>query len=327
MSKAGEVCQDHGRPSFLPRGAVTGIGSLPISEPDQAIEFVAEHSPVVPFCPQPPAADLAADTLEQQLGTATSKAERWLECFVDAAIAGAFPLAIALKTQLTGPLTLSGLLRARGSADAAPRLLTSLAEQVARRAARQVASLRVAGFPVVVVVDEPALVLCGSPPYARPERALQPIIDRIRRGGAWAGLHCCAASGPGWVGSFDADLLSFDASEDRAPDKYDVAVLDDDRRLVAFGLIGAAPPPEPSGLAFSRWLAAAARVADPTVLACRTIVTTRCGLGRSTLSEAEGAFRAASAVSRLVGEFAWSAQTRTVPGQFPGSRSWTALAR
>lgn len=301
MSGTGDLGQ-----GVLPRGAVTGIGSLPTRDPVQAVEFVAEHAPMLPFCPQPPAVDLAADTLRQQLGVGTSDAERWLECFVDAATSGAFPRAVAVKSQLTGPLTLSGLLQARGRSAADPRLLRVLTDRVAARAAWQVARLQTTGLPVVVVIDEPALVLRGPWSPARPAKALQPIVDRIRRGQARAGIHCCAASTPGWVGSFDADLLSFDASEDRMLDDDDVAVLDDGSRLVAFGLIGAAPPPEPSGLVLSRWLAAASRVADPTMLARRTIVTTKCGLGRSTSSEAEAAFRAASFVSRRIGELARS---------------------
>lgn len=40
--------------SFLPCGAVTGIGSLPLRDAKEAFRFVAEFSPDVPFWPQLP---------------------------------------------------------------------------------------------------------------------------------------------------------------------------------------------------------------------------------------------------------------------------------
>lgn len=39
---------------FLPLGQVTGIGSLPHRDANDAIRFVAEHSPTIPFWPQLP---------------------------------------------------------------------------------------------------------------------------------------------------------------------------------------------------------------------------------------------------------------------------------
>jgi hypothetical protein len=285
---------------LVPQGAVTGIGSLPTTEPAEALEFVAEHAPLLPFCPQPPTPNLLADTLDQQLESATFTTDRWVRQFVDAAEAGAFPRALALKSQLTGPVTLAGLLGADGRADKGPELLDALAEHVARRAVRQVDLLRTVGLPVLIVVDEPALVFTDSRGDPRPRMLLKGILDRIRRSGARTGIHCCAITQPGWLGSFDCDVVSFDSSQDSAPHGNDMLVLDDPQRIVAFGLIGAAPPPELPGLAFSRWLTTASMVSDPLGLASRTIVTSRCGLGRSTLTEAEAVFRAAAAAGDLV---------------------------
>ena len=40
--------------NWLPAGAVTGIGSLPHQDADQAVRFVARHCPAMPFWPQLP---------------------------------------------------------------------------------------------------------------------------------------------------------------------------------------------------------------------------------------------------------------------------------
>jgi hypothetical protein len=300
VSRLDERVGDDDSAWLVPRGAVTGIGSLPTSEPAEALEFVAEHAPLLPFCPQPPTPNLLADTLDQQLESASLTTDRWVREFVDAAEAGAFPRALALKSQLTGPVTLAGLLGADGRANKGPELFNALADHVARRAVRQVELLRTLGVPVLIVVDEPALVFTDSQDNSLPSMLLNGILDRIRRSGARTGIHCCAITQPGGLGSFDCDFVSFDASQDSTPHGNDVLVLGDPQRIVAFGLIGAAPPPELPGLAFSRWLTTASMVRDPLGLARRTIVTSRCGLGRSTLTEAEAAFRAAAAAGELV---------------------------
>ena len=42
------------RPPFVAAGRVTGIGSLPFTDPEAGVRFVAEHSPEIPFWPQLP---------------------------------------------------------------------------------------------------------------------------------------------------------------------------------------------------------------------------------------------------------------------------------
>lgn len=39
---------------LLPQGQVTGIGSLPHRDAEEAVRFVAEQSPAIPFWPQLP---------------------------------------------------------------------------------------------------------------------------------------------------------------------------------------------------------------------------------------------------------------------------------
>ena len=43
------------RAGFSP-GCVTGVGSLPFIDADEAVEFVAQYSPELPFWPQLPSA-------------------------------------------------------------------------------------------------------------------------------------------------------------------------------------------------------------------------------------------------------------------------------
>lgn len=70
-------------------GAVTRIGSLPFSDPAAAIDFVAAACPRLPFCPQPPAANLVEVTLGQ-FNEPESGQQTTLHRFTQAALAGAF---------------------------------------------------------------------------------------------------------------------------------------------------------------------------------------------------------------------------------------------
>ena len=85
-------------PELVPAGAVTGIGSLPIADPGEAVDFVVSSSPRLPFCPQPRLVHLAEDTLAQLNGHDEVQGT-WLEQFAHAVLAGAFPQAIGVKTQ------------------------------------------------------------------------------------------------------------------------------------------------------------------------------------------------------------------------------------
>ena len=289
MSEPKAVPRDWWRKSS---GAVTGIGSLPFADAHTAIDFVAEVCPGLPFCPQPPAVNLVEVTLGQ-FDEPGAGQHSTLEQFARAALAGAFPTALALKTQVTGPITLAGLLGDIRSADK----VAALAAKVAHVATEQVRTLAAVGLPVLVFVDEPALVL-AEPTEAR--RLLATVFAAIDAAGGLSGIHCCASLAPGLPGLMGSCAVSFDATTDLVPDDDDLNVLNDPRRLVSFGLFGVSGPAEPARSAFSRWLATAAHVDDPGSLACRSVLTPSCGLGSSTVNEAEDAFRVAAEVSELV---------------------------
>jgi methionine synthase II (cobalamin-independent) len=286
----------------MPEGAVTGIGSLPLVDPLEAIEFVSEACPVLPFCPQPPG-NLLEVTLAELFGP-QDKAGATAALYVDAVRRGAFPRAEALKTQLTGPITLAGLLGARQADEFTAAFLATLASEVALKAAAQVRVLAKAGLPVLVYVDEPALVIV-EPTQAEAMFALvDEVLSSIRSAGGRAGVHCCASLAPGLPGRLGTEIVSYDATPVLVPGPPDLDVLGDAERLVSFGLVGVSGPGQGTGPAFSRWLAAASSVADPRELARRTIVTPSCGLGRSTMAEAEHAFRASAELCALVASVA-----------------------
>ena len=277
-------------------GAVTGIGSLPFSDPAAAIDFVAAACPRLPFCPQPPAANLVEVTLGQ-FNDPESGQQTTLHRFTQAALEGAFPAALALKTQVTGPITLAGLLGLQGGDARTADRVTSLVSSVARIAAEQVRTLSVAGLPVLVFVDEPALIMAEE---AVAKRLLAPVFAAINRAGGLAGIHCCASISPGPPGEMGSPAVSFDATTDLMPDNADRGVLNDPCRLLSFGLLGVSGPAERALTAFSRWLSMAAQANDPADLARRGLLTPSCGLGGSTVSETEEAFRTAAEVSELV---------------------------
>jgi methionine synthase II (cobalamin-independent) len=299
----------HVATGFVPAGAVTGIGSLPIHDPAEAVEFVATYCPTVPFCPQPPSGDLTDITLAQLSGPEGDE-DTALRLLVEAARRAVFSGAIAFKTQLTGPITLASLLKVERGDVLTPAMLEALASVLARRASQQVELLRPTGLPVLVFVDEPALAMIDplEAPFAR--NLLSAICDAVRTAGGIPGLHCCAIDHPGELGEVTADVLSFDATSQLEPNAPDKWAIDDVRRLMAFGLIGVTAPFGRPDLAFSRWLMAAAQTTDAPSLARRTMITTSCGLGSSTRSEAEAAFQAAAEVSALVGAVAQEARIR-----------------
>jgi methionine synthase II (cobalamin-independent) len=292
----------------MPEGAVTGIGSLPIADPLEAIDFVSEACPVLPFCPQPPG-DLLEVTLAEQFGPAG--VGPWTaSLLVDAVHRGAFPHAKALKTQLTGPITLAGLLGARRGDAFTTAFLTTLAANVAETAAELVAVLASAGLPVLVYVDEPALVIV-EPTQAEGMFALvKEVLSSIASAGGRAGVHCCAALAPELPGRLGSEIVSYDATPDLVPAPSDVNVFGSTERLVSFGLVGLGAHDQGAGSTFSRWLAAASHVADPQDLAKRSIVTPSCGLGTSTIADAEDAFRTAADVSALVATVARGGTSR-----------------
>ena len=330
----------------LPPGAVTGIGSLPHVARPHALDFVARAAPSVPFWPQLPRMSPEEGLVAQMLGgleglleprpdrpygyrpasgvsldavvgaladgearLAGGAAESFA-AFDEAAGAGRFERARALKAQVTGPETLAMHLFPPGTRGASfarhPALLQAATDYVARMAVRQVEALRRHGVPVILFVDEPVLGLARASPArcGTGVEAVRQVVSAIRAAGAAAGIHCCGDEAPALVGAVDADVWSFDAHQGlgafcraEAPRRF----LGGPGR-VAWGLV-----PTSTGLngvsvesLFTRWLQGASMMGDLAAIAQKSLVTATCGLGLLERCDASISFAYANRISDLM---------------------------
>jgi hypothetical protein len=262
---------------FVPSGAVTGIGSLPLTSAEAAIRSVAESSPEVPFWPQLPCLsrreaaigqglgilgdliearnegygyqvkegriDSVLDILHRSNGELTAAHAAGFGAFGEALASGRFPAARAVKGQIEGPITLSAFLFYQGRPFLAdPALFAAMAFHVSQMICWQIDRLKSAGLPLLLFVDEPALCLEAPANAVSEDRrlsALAATLNDARVRGAFAGLHCCAARPFGRMCRAKPDILSFDAHEG-----LELFFADPDARvfaqqggLVAYGLV------------------------------------------------------------------------------------------
>ena len=330
------------RKAFTPAGAVTGIGSLPLTSVSTAIECVAQHSPEVPFWPQLPQRSESESAIGQGLGCLSDLIEprtdgygyqvkagqidvvlkklhgstgtlgeenaAGFHAFEKALSAGRFRSAAAVKGQIEGPITLSAFLFHRDKpflTDSA--LFAAIAFHVSQMISWQIERLEVAGLPLLLFVDEPALCLEGLPNLISEEErlnALAATLEHVRMRGAYAGLHCCAARPFERMCRAKPDILSFDAHNGLDLFFADWHAVDFVQQggTVAYGLV-----PTQSGLdaadsanIFIRWLKAASSAGDPQKFAQRAMITATCGLGLLDESSIDESFRVAHSVSKLV---------------------------
>ena len=237
------------RKGFTPAGAVTGIGSLPLTSVSAAIESVAQYSPEVPFWPQLPQRsesesaiaqglgcladlieprgegygyqvkagqiDLVLERLRGSSGVLSEENAAGFAAFEKALTSGRFSSAAAVKGQIEGPITLSAFLFHADKpflSDSA--LFAAVAFHVSQLISWQIERLEVAGLRVLLFVDEPALCLEGLPNIVSEEErlnALAATLEHVRMRGAYAGLHCCAARPFERMCRAKPDILSFDA--------------------------------------------------------------------------------------------------------------------
>jgi hypothetical protein len=237
---------------FVAAGAVTGIGSLPLTCVASAIRSVAEFSPEIPFWPQLPQLseresmvgqglgivenlieprnegygyrvkegqiDSVLEILHRSSGELTSTNEAGFGAFEAALSSGLFSSAVAVKGQIEGPITLSAYLFHDGRPFLAdPALFAAIAFHVSQIIGWQIDRLKSTGLPVLLFVDEPALCLGASVSNAVPEEqrltALALMLEDARIRGAYAGVHCCASRPFERMCRVQPDIISFDAHE------------------------------------------------------------------------------------------------------------------
>lgn len=214
----------------------TGVGSLPGTDPHEAVRTVLGVLPDLPFLPELPArgphadlagrstallADLPVDLqpsgwrLVARPGRdgrlARDLLARDLDALEEAAQSGAPP---ALKLQCAGPWTLGALLELpRGDRVLAdPGAVDDLAQSLAEGLRGHLAdvAVRLPGTRLVLQLDEPSLpaVLAGrvptasgfgalrAPSAARAGDVLRAVIGAVAGAGADPVVHCCAPSPP-----------------------------------------------------------------------------------------------------------------------------------
>ena len=260
----------------LPGLVTTGVGSLPFSDPWEAVEHAA-GAYGLPFCPQLPR--LEGDMVVEWLGGDPGRCgwspdrDRERPAAWDAfarAMAGAPPAHGLVKLQVTGPATLATALEGPGQR----ALAAEIAMWLAANAAGQVRRLAELGLGAVLVVDEPGLDGAGI---------ADPVVyDPLRAAGAAAwGMHVCGAVPWPLVDLLEPDLVSFDLVR-HGPDAGGRSVLG---RLVARGgriAWGAVDPVAPVAAAQTAALVGTAlrSLGHPTTLvASRSLLTPTCGTG------------------------------------------------
>ncbi len=308
---------------------MTGIGSLPFTDVEEAMRVVAEWSAEVPFWPQLPKVSEREAAIGQGLGLLGDLIEprsegygyRVREGRIDAVVkalhrsdgdlthasgfeaflTAPFPQAVAVKGQIEGPITLAAYLFYRDKPFLAdPLLFAAVAFHVSQTICWQVDRLKARGLPVLLFVDEPALCLDVDDQRLN---ALSVTLTDARARGAVAGLHCCAARPFERMCRVRPDILSFDAHEglELFFGNEHALTFVSSGGTVAYGLV---PTRKVENLdaktIFTRWLAAASLAGDPRDLAQRAMVTATCGLGLVQPGSVAESFELARQVGALI---------------------------
>ena len=295
--------------SLLPAGAVTGIGSLPSTDPAEASALVLRTLPDLPAAPQLPNRSPAESMLAQVTccipGVSTNpdgtlrvdeqgldeppavtgldeEAWRGTLAFLDGVTHRRGPV----KLQLAGPVTVAvGLIEA--GVEVAPALSTaSTAVAGTARALVREAGLRAPGAPLVVFLDEPGLVAFADPAFPID---LDDAVDLLS--GALAalghevvtGVHCCGATDWSLVLQAGPDILSLPVDLVPTLDGSAVAAFLDRGGWIAWGVVPTDRPVGERGDALWRslkdaWADLTEGGCDPFRLRRQALFTPACGL-------------------------------------------------
>jgi methionine synthase II (cobalamin-independent) len=228
-------------------GPASGVGSLPLTEPAEAVRLVVGELPDFAHLPELPGrgagadmigrsaallVDLAVDLtpagwrLVPRPGIDQRRAREFLDRDLDALHEVADGYTGPLKVQAAGPWTLAaGLERSRGDrAVVDPGARRDLAQSLAEGVAAHVAAVaaRVPGATVIVQLDEPSVpaVLQGGLPtvsgFGKLAAVEESVVEQeltafLERLPGPVVLHCCAARMPlDLFRSAGAAALSFD---------------------------------------------------------------------------------------------------------------------
>lgn len=236
--------------AFEGRCRVTGIGSLAVTNVEEALDLVFEFAPDLPYLPQLPRLSpnegmneqmyeglpglvqrgakqvivqdeeffLAVDALLQQAerpdenaGAVSPQASAALLPFLERLVLADAPEA---KAQVSGPVTVAMSLV---DEEGIPALYSDvLREVVVRHLALKVrwlaSQIEAAGARPVVFVDEPFLASFGTPFFAwtRPEQP-RDVIEQVYAAAPVKGTHCCSNTDWSIFLRSSVNIVSFDA--------------------------------------------------------------------------------------------------------------------
>ncbi len=233
-----------------PAASATGVGSMPGTDPAEAIAVVLGELPDLPHLPELPArgpgADLTGRTAALLLDLPVETTPRgWkltarpsrdqrraaglMSRDLDTLQEAADGYTGVLKVQLCGPWTLAATLELSRSVNPAladPGALADLTASLAEGVAAHVAQVRerVPGATVLLQLDEPALpaVVAGAVPTASGLNRVPAVDSAVASDGlrrvlrattAFAIVHCCAPDVPfGIIAECGAGAVGLDAS-------------------------------------------------------------------------------------------------------------------
>ena len=307
------------RPFPWPAQSATGVGSMPGTDPVEAIAVVLGELPNLPYLPELPArgpgadlvgrtlallVDMPAETtargwrLAERRGRDLGRASGLLEADLDAMEEAGAGYAGAFKIQLAGPWTLAAALELTRSIEpvlADPGAIADLTASLAEGVATHVNAVRnrLPGASILVQLDEPCLphVLAGSVPSASGLRRLPPVDAPVAANGLRTVLaaaqapvlvHCCAPDVPlGALASAGANAVSLDLSLLRRRDEDALGEVAEAGLGIAIGAVQPVSDPAAASQAARDSGEGAARETAAAVIA----LWRRIGLPLGTLTE------------------------------------------
>lgn len=305
-------------PADFPAFCPLHVGSLPFTDPREAVRFVFEQFPEIPAWPQlprrspsegicaqmkdaaawvDPARSLPADDEAFAIGAEEASG---LHAFLSEF--GNFDAGrtVAVKGQWVGPLTYSLHARDEGGEPllAVPSALSRVFEIFERKVRWQIGRLKRLFPRVVFFVDEPDLSESGVLAVMGGDEALESLqrVSRvIRDAGALPGIHACGT--PSWKHLFGSgfEIASFEVGrfpEETAPFERELVQFHEGGGVFAFGLVPSDRPTETPTLAhlqqmfdalLSRW---ALLGIGGKRLTERCLISPACGLASHTVEQA-----------------------------------------
>jgi hypothetical protein len=312
------------RPTSLPLGATTSVGSLPHVDRDAAIAFVLDRTPLLPAAPTLPAIDPLELMIPQAL---------WGLAGVDLAPDGTFsvpdPGALSadaplgdrnllgrpfatwrrfldvvagrtdpVKLQLTGPVT-AGLALVDAGVPAA--LAFAVAARAVAARARDLLALadtRAPGVPRVVVFDEPGLVGGLRDDLPLPADAVADVLSSALASvehGALGGVHVCGPTDWRLVLQAGPGLISIPVGADVTASSGALGTFLERGGSVVWGAVPTdGPVGEQAGRYWrqlsAQWCELVQTGCDPVLLRRQALVSPVCGLALHEVDQVEHVF-------------------------------------